>query len=866
MKLMYTVMLIGNVFSSIRRYQYLKDENIPLKKIDSLLQLNSTNFIISNTDSLHNCNLADKFNCEEFMKTNDKKIVLRSKDNLLIMSKDNLTLLHPNSFKKQYSFDLNLGNISQGLIFENDTVISYSQNNLHKIQILTPSYKNITLINREYDQSIIQMSNGLLVAVDNMNYICVFDPKKNYKIVNKFEDENLSFELIELSNGNLISISAEDIKEWNSKQNFSLVRSVKTISQLKRPILLSDGMIIGGNGHEILILDPNQNFKNVRNLTGHMCNVDKYMQMQNGLLLTSCFDFEDVRIWNPSKNYTLVETPLFPKFTGEISLIQLSNGLLVIGSYYEGINVFDSKNNYTLIAKFGSGTVDLLELSNRLLASSQTMYGSGSIILWDPDKNFTLIKSIKHNSNKLLQLTNGMLLSSNKIGSTNIFSINTQINVTSKLTNHKKNINKIFKVDSEKLISISDDKLCLNEVNEESVFYSKCQDLTEKIQDLLVIKKNYFITSYFNGNISYWNYVYLETRFSKKISEILHIKKSDKSTPVMYASKLHKTISGDIVALIDNNMSISLKKSNLDFIFMNKNISLSSLVDIININSTDTINVYSNGIIEYYSTKIYLDPQDKNDEIQFYDFFEEDENIEDYYFEFKSLHNCPSFYDDENNPMIIENEYKGRQILSYKFLNSSCNINDKLKIVVFHYPCFIDSVFYGYSIKNYEINLERKNHSIFSLPKIRASQNNFDIFKTNPLYENILTIMFRRFEDAKILYLNEKSEWKEICFNSEYDSLTKFKLEIDFVKEANKNLFIPIILRDNFGIKSNLITLEVLILDIPIPSNSLILIWAIILLAISALSLGIYFGIKIYVKKRFNSDHLKTELTRQQNI
>jgi hypothetical protein len=165
--------------------------------------------------------------------------------------------------------------------------------------------------------------------------------------------------------------------------------------------------------------------------------------------------------------------------------------------------------------------------------------------------------------------------------------------------------------------------------------------------------------------------------------------------------------------------------------------------------------------------------------------------------------------------MIIEKEYKGWQILSYKFLNSSCNINDKLKIVVFHYPCFIDSVFYGYSIKNYEINLERKNHSIFSLPKIRASQNNFDIFKTNPLYENILTIMFRRFEDAKILYLNEKSEWKEICFNSEYDSLTKFKLEIDFVKEANKNLFIPIILRDNFRIKSDLIALEVLILDIP---------------------------------------------------
>ena len=201
-------MLIGSVFSSIRRYQYLKDENILLKKIDSLLQLNSTNFIISNTDSLHNCNLADKFHCEEFMKTNEKKIVLRNKNNLLIMSKDKLTLLDPNSFKKQYSFDLNLGNISQGLIFENDTVISYSQNNLHKIQILPPSYENLTLINRKNDQLIIQMSNGLLVAVDDMNYICVFDPKKNYETVNKFEhDEKLSFELIELPNGNQIRMN-----------------------------------------------------------------------------------------------------------------------------------------------------------------------------------------------------------------------------------------------------------------------------------------------------------------------------------------------------------------------------------------------------------------------------------------------------------------------------------------------------------------------------------------------------------------------------------------------------------------------------------------------------------------------------------
>ena len=85
--------------------------------------------------------------------------------------------------------------------------------------------------------------------------------------------------------------------------------------------------------------------------------------------------------------------------------------------------------------------------------------------------------------------------------------------------------------------------------------------------------------------------------FQKKNSEILHIEKSDKFTPVMYASKLHKTMLGDILALFNNNLSISLKKSNLYFIFMNKNISLSNLIDIININSTDTINVYSNGII-----------------------------------------------------------------------------------------------------------------------------------------------------------------------------------------------------------------------------------------------------------------------------
>ena len=50
------------------------------------------------------------------------------------------------------------------------------------------------------------------------------------------------------------------------------------------------------------------------------------------------------------------------------------------------------------------GTFYLLELSNRLLASSQVVNGLGSIILWDSDKNFTLIKYIKHNSNILLQL------------------------------------------------------------------------------------------------------------------------------------------------------------------------------------------------------------------------------------------------------------------------------------------------------------------------------------------------------------------------------------------------------------------------------------------------------------------------------
>jgi hypothetical protein len=111
-----------------------------------------------------------------------------------------------------------------------------------------------------------------------------------------------------------------------------------------------------------------------------------------------------------------------------------------------------------------------------------------------------------------------------------------------------------------------------------------------KIQDLSVIKKYHFITSYFNGSISYWDY---------------------EENPI-------------------------------------------------NLNSTDTINFYLNGSVEHYSTKIYLDLQDKNDEIQFYDFSDEEDIERHPNFNFKSLHNCHSFYDDRNNSVIIQNHYKWR--------------------------------------------------------------------------------------------------------------------------------------------------------------------------------------------------------------
>jgi hypothetical protein len=61
----------------------------------------------------------------------------------------------------------------------------------------------------------------------------------------------------------------------------------------------------------------------------------------------------------------------------------------------------------------------------------------GSIILWDSDKIFTFIKYIEPNSDILLQLTNGMLLFYSSDYTKNL-SVNAQINVTSKLRNHKK--------------------------------------------------------------------------------------------------------------------------------------------------------------------------------------------------------------------------------------------------------------------------------------------------------------------------------------------------------------------------------------------------------------------------------------------
>lgn len=223
------------------------------------------------------------------------------------------------------------------------------------------------------------------------------------------------------------------------------------------------------------------------------------------------------------------------------------------------MRALDPNKNFSCVAEFEEGFDDkFLELSNGYLASSPQLHSEFSAVtIWDTFSNFTKFKKILH-MDLLLQLKNGDLLTQEYDSDyIKVLDVYTTINITSKITDHQKEINKLYKANNSLVLSLSEDKLCLNQIKiETSLPSSKCRNLENKIQDILPVNNTHFITSYFNGNISYWDNENLKSYYTKHISEILNIKKSVNLTLQLYASKFHKTPSGEIVALFNNNMSI----------------------------------------------------------------------------------------------------------------------------------------------------------------------------------------------------------------------------------------------------------------------------------------------------------------------
>jgi WD40 repeat protein len=304
-------------------------------------------------------------------------------------------------------------------------------------------------------------------------------------------------------------------------------------------------------------------------------------------------------------------------------MIQLSNGILATGHWDIKIRLWDTNNNFAFV-KFLIGhtqsVLSLTQLSNGLLVS-----GSSYLLTWDPNNDYREVKMLDSPTSyikqyfSLLQLSNGILVAGGGVSIPGkVLEMDSiiklydfsppNIKINSKETTHIKEIYKIGRISDSTFVSVSEDKICLNEEKDEDNALQSviCRNTNNNIADILALNETTFITSYLNGTISYWDLENFNPFYFRHISEI-------KGTPnrvidESYVKKLDQLNSGELVAFLNNTLIIFiLNKSNLDYISDTDHFAtFYGLIDIFKINANVVMNVYKNGRIEYYTHKLYL--------------------------------------------------------------------------------------------------------------------------------------------------------------------------------------------------------------------------------------------------------------------
>jgi hypothetical protein len=663
----YSCDLIQDTNFTCKMIEETKDEILLLNDNENtlltIMNKNNGNLTVRNTFT-GNMVYSTKFDLEGInsgilLNDDNQRILLANKNNLTIIHQ-NFTIIKPLQDAEKY--------FNQPVILSNGMLLTVSGYPI-KVNETTPPDEislwdpnnNYNLVKTlpwpTYNKCLLELSNGMLVTTVSQNaQVFIRDPKQDYNVVKNLTRDSWESCPFQLSNGLLITGGKESnndtwrpkqrdiINFWDPNNDFKLVKTLTNHAGIL--LELSNGLVLSKSMREYCqwlpcdydykILDPKDDYKIVKTFE----NLDKFLNLPNGMFLMTNKDNYNIEILNPNENFTLVKT-LSDHKDSITFLLLLSNGMLLSLDRDDTANYWNIKEDYKLVNRVNNVREPVCELSNGMIISSGNR---NKIDIYSPhdDYNFALSFKVgnfterdgpyddnRHAIKELLSLSNGMLLA--RSDEDDWLFLNTNRLMTTTRTNHTKEIKSLKKINDTRIISMSEDMICVDNFNNHTKnnnpsLSSKCTSLAFTVTDLIMINSTHFISSDNKGGISYWDFEELKVIKSLHLSEIVNTK--DFSLPdstyitklFFYDGQSHMT-GVDILAYLNTNMILVLSGFDLQILFLEDTM-CSNLVHLSDSSylpfSTERFSIIcSTGERKYYqyAPTLYLNKQELEGEI-----------------------------------------------------------------------------------------------------------------------------------------------------------------------------------------------------------------------------------------------------------
>jgi hypothetical protein len=791
--------ILKAVITSLLPYQIYRNDSLPINKINSAIRLNSSHLLLSTSDgSIFSCHDL----CDTFLNTSETNTLLEENNQLLIINKNNLTIFDRFDLTYLDSTKLNFSKVDSALIINNKTFAIGNNQSLTTVKI-QKSFKYLKKLNKNnHINSLLILSNGMLVSGHENGNINVWDPNNNYSLIKSIETYEESGEVLsltQLSNGVLVSgHDSRRINVWNPKDNYTLVTYIPVEQDwIHCSLGLSNGMLVTGSSKgKIKIWDPNNNYTLIKTLTDHSGNIGKIIELSDGKLVSGSYD-QTIKFWDLNNNYSLIKTINTSSYV--TSLVVLSNGIMASSSL-DNIQIWNIKDNYKLVKEFTGKSYDtefisdLFQLSDGILVS----LCEWSSYFFNPEKDYKLVNSLTSDGltgKSMVELSNSHFVStSNMIYD---YQISPKIIKTSS-SNHSSDIQKIRKINESHVITFSEDMICLNNLTslDEGLQVIQCQNNFISFSDILVLNHTTLITSDIAGHINYWDIN------DFKAYEIIHVNDIfNNKANYFYVTKLFKLNSGKLLAYLNRKTVAVLDQSNLALIYDTNYYNNSIPVEIFEVNSTTLMNVYPNGMLQYFTYKLYLDSNKFDYTIELKNVISQEENDSRVKIKLNRIPTCLLLYVGDKqvgNSSIIDYDDK----LRYSINSPVCSPDEKLEFTTIK----------ANTTNYYEIPVELCMTPNYSSSETKSSSRMIEVFKNYPLGENVRKIKFKYTHNGVIKYLPEVGqEMVSVEFDRYYDSNYKFVLIVDPDSSNTLNINIPFVLKDVYDISSEILNIQFII-------------------------------------------------------